>query len=626
MKKKIARSYFEDFEFAALLFWRENSKISKQFLNINFVVFFRFQMSDLKFTPFSSSIHPGFWSAFSKLKLEVLGLEEKAIEVHGQYENKGQSGIPSFLSIEFDAFDLTKASSTNWCTYSSLGTVFNHNTMESFKKFDKVQYLNIEEGAKLIEAIKSEKVYQDPRILSPFVVHMYADLKKYHYYYWFAFPAIVLPNLKQNQIELDLDMHNLSKNYSAWKKEKPYQSGFFWIDKNQILTLEEGMKEDELILAFADPSTLDEHPGWPLRNLLALLALKRPEKLKKGVKILCYRQKAQNGELSIENSKFLQVFLEDSIEEKDLKITGWEKNDKNQFAPRFANMKSSMDPSNLAENSVDLNLKLMKWRLVPELDLNKFYQTKCLLLGSGTLGCNVARCLLGWGVKNITFLDNSKVSYSNPVRQSLFNFEDCLEGGKAKAQAASEMLKKIFPGVKTSGHNINIPMPGHPISDSLVSKVKQDFEKLEELIQNHDVIFLLMDTRESRWLPTVMGMHYDKLVINAALGFDTFLVMRHGIRTQESWEKFEAKDEIPGCQLGENSKSAIVSNFEFSRPFLADKLDKKMAEKFKQFHQFCCNLLFWQQNLCNLNLAAFIFDISTAKCAVKFKLLFFSVV
>lgn len=53
----------------------------------------------------------------------------------------------------------------------------------------------------------------------------------------------------------------------------------------------------------------------------------------------------------------------------------------------------------------------------------------------------------GWGVRKITFVDNGKISYSNPVRQSLFYFEDCLDGGKFKAEAAAESLKKIFPNV-----------------------------------------------------------------------------------------------------------------------------------------------------------------------------------
>ena len=44
-------------------------------------------------------------------------------------------------------------------------------------------------------------------------------------------------------------------------------------------------------------------------------------------------------------------------------------------------------------------------------------------------------------------MDNGKISYSNPVRQSLFSFSDSLSGGKPKAEAAAEALKLIFPGV-----------------------------------------------------------------------------------------------------------------------------------------------------------------------------------
>lgn len=48
----------------------------------------------------------------------------------------------------------------------------------------------------------------------------------------------------------------------------------------------------------------------------------------------------------------------------------------------------------LANQAVDLNLKLMRWRILPALDLEKVANTRCLLLGAGTLGCYVARTLM----------------------------------------------------------------------------------------------------------------------------------------------------------------------------------------------------------------------------------------
>jgi ubiquitin-like modifier-activating enzyme ATG7 len=51
----------------------------------------------------------------------------------------------------------------------------------------------------------------------------------------------------------------------------------------------------------------------------------------------------------------------------------------------MVNLRSSMDPAKIAEASVDLNLQLMKWRLVPDLNLQAVKQAKYLLLGSGKL-------------------------------------------------------------------------------------------------------------------------------------------------------------------------------------------------------------------------------------------------
>lgn len=317
-------------------------------------------------------------------------------------------------------------------------------------------------------------------------------------------------------------------------------------------------KNGEIRVGFADPSALATNPGWPLRNFLVLL--KRHFKVNKA-KVFCFREAAGKGDIS------KTIVVDVDLSEADLssdecpKSVGWEKNSQGKLAPREIDLAPLMDPLRLASTAVDLNLKLMRWRLLPSLDLDKISSTKCLLFGAGTLGCNVARCLLvspsltysfspccclppffslllmpsfaqqGWGVRNITFVDNAKISFSNPVRQSLFFYEDCLEGGKPKAVAAADALKRIFPGVTATGYDINVPMPGHSVS--LVEQTRKDAELIEQLITSHDAVFLLMDTRESRWLPSMLCAYHKKITINTALGFDTYLVMRHGVKGAE---------------------------------------------------------------------------------------------
>uniref|UniRef100_A0A915DZ13 THIF-type NAD/FAD binding fold domain-containing protein n=1 Tax=Ditylenchus dipsaci TaxID=166011 RepID=A0A915DZ13_9BILA len=117
-------------------------------------------------------------------------------------------------------------------------------------------------------------------------------------------------------------------------------------------------------------------------------------------------------------------------------------------------------------------------------------------------------------------------------RQSLFTFEDCCHnsGLYSKAEAAANSLKKIYPLVDANGIDMKIPMPGHPYSDKEKSEVEKSCQQLDQLIQANDVIFLVMDSRESRWLPTLMAAVHNKLAITVALGFDSYVVIRHGVQ------------------------------------------------------------------------------------------------
>lgn len=56
-----------------------------------------------------------------------------------------------------------------------------------------------------------------------------------------------------------------------------------------------------------------------------------------------------------------------------------------------------------------------------------------------------------------------------------------------------------------------IPMPGHPIHSQEEDSVLDDCRCLRDLIDAHDSVFLLTDTRESRWLPTLLCADTNKV-------------------------------------------------------------------------------------------------------------------
>ncbi|KAL6076176.1 Autophagy protein 7 [Balamuthia mandrillaris] len=530
----------------------------------------------VRFQPLSSAVEVSFWQEVGRRKLELWRLSEAAVPLVGSYATGGGKDVtlPSRLVLGRDAFQPPqeaqpvkdkeeeeeeghhpwKGSAGHLLQFKAPGSLHNTNTIETFKKLDKNALFRTA-AIQIWEDIKSGAAVKDPSLLCRFLLVTFCDLKKYNYYYWFAFPALCFPQsagqpllaspaVALSQVftfpqleELQKGVHDLQQqgnnglcNQSAFLVKRTKEGSVQVGALSQWHAFWEGVEEEQRMVAFADACSLPTNPGWHLRNLLLLLAYQFNVQ---NIQILCYRE--EPGKQHVSHSLLLSVQLgkldEQIRSSEDLPgaAVGWEKDKKGKLAPRHIWLGASMDPARLASTAVDLNLQLMRWRVLPSLDLSKIAGTKCLLLGAGTLGCNVARALMGWGVRNITFVDNGKVSYSNPVRQSLFTFEDCKDGGKPKALTAAARLKDIFPDMNAQGHSLSIPMPGHPIPKEEEERVRGDCELLSNLIESHDAVFLLTDSRESRWLPSVIAAAKHKLVINAALGFDTFLVMRHGV-------------------------------------------------------------------------------------------------
>jgi len=146
-------------------------------------------------------------------------------------------------------------------------------------------------------------------------------------------------------------------------------------------------------IAFIDPSANPHNPGWPLRNLLAYLRALYPSTTST-LRILCWREPETPSSSWKSRFGIVHVGVGDSQPSTRPSAVGWERDASGKTAPRVADLAPMMDPKLLADQAVDLNLRLMRWRIVPSLDLEKVSSTRCLLLGAGTLGCYVARSLM----------------------------------------------------------------------------------------------------------------------------------------------------------------------------------------------------------------------------------------
>ena len=474
-------------------------------------------------------------------------------------------------------------------------SLVNVNTFERFKAFDRVSMLK-EAGDKVWRAIASGAALRDPNALNAFSVLAFADLKSWQFSYWFCFPALKLGTgavrVTRRSPNRDLVDARLAPPLDARSATLGASDAFAWATRvwfekegsirdvrhapltemNAMLKASrdqtDGSDVSRVFLSFADACSNPDHPGWALRNLATLAAARFDLGDERRLSVISVRTRA--GRVSREHSRVFELVFpkddafafsgSDENDENDgaresrghplnlrestlnpFPVVGWELNPRGRAGPRRVDLGESMDPTRLAVAAAELNLKLMRWRLLPELDLERVTKTKCLLIGAGTLGCAVARTLLGWGVREFTFVDSGRVSFSNPTRQSLFEFSDCLDGGKPKAEAAAGSSRVPFPGVRARASGWRSPCPGTPCPATTPTRAggRRAPRSAREDARR---CVLLTDTRESRGSRRCCAPRPTPL-INAALGFDSYLVMRHGGGTAGRCEAFLSREQ-----------------------------------------------------------------------------------
>jgi molybdopterin/thiamine biosynthesis adenylyltransferase len=444
----------------------------------------KYKMS-IHWQPFSSRVAFAFWQTLRHKIVSEWKLDASKKTIYGFVSQTSDSCVLEVCDDSFLA--TTPADKAVVC-----GELVLCNTAHEFKNRDK-------------QALLAETT-------ADFCVLIYPNIKNNMFLYWFGFPAEVL----------QVDALSVSDLYT-WRVLDFKQSGFTEINTHALQFPFPVWSTDD---GFVFP--------WFARRFLARLS-------KEAVSNSLLLRSTNNCTITI---YFVPVLV--PVPPVPRITIGWELDSRGLMCPRRADLRAAFDPRAVADQSARLNLELMRWRMLPGLDLDRLSGLKVLLIGAGTLGCHIARDLLAWGVRHITFADGGRVAYSNPVRQSLFEFSDS-ENEYWKALAAASALKRIHPSVAAEGHLLKIPMPGHPIHEAELAAVERDIDKLEKLINEHDVVFLLTDTRESRWLPSLMARAAGKPAFTVALGFDTWLVIRHGVGAVGAVGTVGGTNEGSGC-------------------------------------------------------------------------------
>ncbi|KAM0018609.1 putative THIF-type NAD/FAD binding, ubiquitin-like modifier-activating enzyme Atg7 [Helianthus debilis subsp. tardiflorus] len=151
--------------------------------------------SILQFATFQSSVDEGFWHGLSSLKLNKLKTDDSPISITGFYTPCSNPHVSNHLNLLAESLptepsdELQTRGNRNKCSVP--GTLYNTNTYEGYQSLDKKSLLKAE-GKKIWDDIRSGKVEEDSSVLLRFLIISFADLKRFHFDYSVAFPALAL--------------------------------------------------------------------------------------------------------------------------------------------------------------------------------------------------------------------------------------------------------------------------------------------------------------------------------------------------------------------------------------------------------------------------------------------------
>ena len=144
-------------------------------------------------------------------------------------------------------------------------------------------------------AIRSGAAEADPSLLQPLLLLTYADLKHFKYRYWFAFPALQPPTpfaaaAPPASLAAALGASAAAavaaacSAHVAGSAGPPPPAWLVCVDRGAAAVATAPLSDwhrlqqvgggglKDVYLAAADSSNQSAHPGWPLRNLLLLVA------------------------------------------------------------------------------------------------------------------------------------------------------------------------------------------------------------------------------------------------------------------------------------------------------------------------------------------------------------------